>query len=108
MQYSAGSFRGSMERVSSMNRRFLSVLMFAFVVAAGASIVLYKLVIGRMSANAPAATSSILVATKNLVLGTVIGDGDLRVAAWPGAAPEGAVVKLDDALGRGVAAPIYA
>jgi len=91
-----------------MNRRFLSVLMFAFVVAGGASIVLYKLVIGRMSTNAPAATSSILVATKNLALGTVIADGDLRVAAWPGAIPEGAIVKLSDAVGRGVAAPIYA
>jgi pilus assembly protein CpaB len=86
----------------------MSVLMFAFVVAAGASIVLYKLVIGRMSTNAPAATSSILVATKDLALGTVIGDADLRVAAWPGAIPEGAIVKLRDALGRGVAAPIYA
>jgi pilus assembly protein CpaB len=90
-----------------MNRRFLSVLMFAFVVAGGASIVLYKLVIGRMSTNAPAATSSILVATKNLALGTVIADGDLRVAAWPGAIPEGAIVKLNDAVGRGVGAPIY-
>jgi pilus assembly protein CpaB len=91
-----------------MNRRFMSVLMFAFVVAAGASIVLYKLVIGHMSTNAPAATSSILVATKDLALGMVIGDADLRVAAWPGVIPEGAIVKPNDALGRGVAAPIYA
>ena len=91
-----------------MNRRFISVLMFAFVVAGGASMVLYKLVIGHMSTNAPAATSSILVATKDLALGMVIGDADLRVAAWPGVVPEGAVVKLGDALGRGVAAPIYA
>jgi pilus assembly protein CpaB len=91
-----------------MNRRFMSVLMFAFVVAGGASLVLYKLVIGRMSSNAPAATTSILVATKNLALGTVIADADLHVAAWPGAIPQGAIVKLSDALGRGVAAPMYA
>jgi pilus assembly protein CpaB len=97
-----------MERASCMNRRFLSVLMFAFVVAGGASIVLYKLVIGRMSTNAPAATSSILVAAKNLALGSVIGDADLRIAAWPGTIPEGSIVKLADAVGRGVAAPIYA
>jgi len=91
-----------------MNRRFLSVLMFAFVVAGGASVVLYKLVIGRMSTNAPAATSSILVATKDLALGTVIADADLHVAAWSGPIPEGAIVKLADVVGRGVAAPIYA
>jgi pilus assembly protein CpaB len=90
-----------------MNRRFLSVLMFAFVVAGGASIVLYKLVIVRMSTNAPAATSSILVAANDLALGTVIGNADLRVAAWPGAIPPGAIAKLSDAVGRGVAAPIY-
>jgi pilus assembly protein CpaB len=91
-----------------MNRRFISVLMFAFVVAGGASLVLYKLVIGHVSASAPAATSSILVAAKNLDLGSVIGDGDLRVTAWPGAVPEGAITKLADAIGRGITAPIYA
>jgi pilus assembly protein CpaB len=90
-----------------MNRRFLSVLLFAFIVAGGASIVLYKLVVGRMSTNAPAATSSILVATKDLASGTVIAAADLHVAAWPGAIPEGAIVKLSDAVGRGIAAPIY-
>jgi pilus assembly protein CpaB len=81
--------------------------MFAFVVAGGASIVLYKLVIGRMSTNASVVTSSILVATKTLALGTVIGDADLRVAAWHGAIPQGVIVKAGDAVGRGVAAPIY-
>ena len=81
-----------------MNRRFLSVLMFAFVVAGGASIVLYKLVIGRMSTNAPAATSSILVATKDLASGTVIAAADLHVAAWSGAVPEGAIVKPSASL----------
>src|SRR5580658_3148794 len=100
--------RTQLERTGFMNRRLISVLMFAFVVAGGASLVLYKLVIGRMSANAPAATSSILVAAKNLDVGTVIGDTDVRVAAWPGTVPEGAIVKIGDALGRGVAASIYA
>jgi pilus assembly protein CpaB len=69
---------------------------------------LYKLVIVRMRANAPAATSSILLATKDLALGSVIGNADVRVAAWPGAIPEGALAKPVDALGRGVSAPIYA
>jgi pilus assembly protein CpaB len=92
-----------------MNRRFISVLMFAFVVAGGASLVLYKLVIGHVSTSAPAAaTSSILVAAKNLDLGSVISDGDLRVTAWPGTVPEGAIVKMADAIGRGITAPIYA
>ena len=91
-----------------MNRRFISVLVFAFVVAGGASMLLYKLVIGRVSTNAPAVTSSILVAAKNLDLGSVISEADLRVTAWPGTVPQGAIVKLADAIGRGITAPIYA
>jgi pilus assembly protein CpaB len=91
-----------------MNRRFISVLLFAFVVAGGASVLLYKLVIGRIKTNAPVATSSIVVASKKLELGTVITDTDLRTAAWPGVLPEGAIVKPADAVGRGVTAPIYA
>src|SRR5579863_5486921 len=91
-----------------MNRRFISVLLFAFVVAGGASMVLYKLVIGRINTSAPAPTSSILVATKNLDLGALIEPGDVRVAVWPGTPPQGAILKAADALGRGVAASIYA
>jgi pilus assembly protein CpaB len=91
-----------------MNRRFISVLMFAFVVAGGASMILYRLVINRMNTGAPAATSSILVATRNLDLGIVISNADLRVAALTGALPQGAIVKIADAVGRGVIAPIYA
>jgi len=91
-----------------MNRRFISVLMFAFVVAGGASLILYKLVIGRVSTSAPAVTSSILIATKNLELGSVIGDSDLRLTAWTGTVPDGAIVKIADAIGRGITAPIYA
>jgi pilus assembly protein CpaB len=91
-----------------MNRRFISVLLFAFVVAGGSSIVLYRLVIGRMNTSAPSATSSIVVAAKNLELGAVIKDTDLRVAAWPGVLPQGAIAKTADAVGRGVVSPIYA
>jgi pilus assembly protein CpaB len=90
-----------------MNRRFVSVLAFAFIVAGGASIVLYRLVIGHMNTSGPSPTSSIVVAAKNLELGAVIADADVRVAPWPGTVPAGAIVKLADALGRGVTAPIF-
>ncbi|MDQ1473652.1 MAG: pilus assembly protein CpaB [Bryobacterales bacterium] len=70
--------------------------------------VLYRLVVGRITATAPAATTSITVATKNLDVGAVIADTDLRVAAWPGAVPQGAILKSSAALGRVILAPIYA
>ena len=90
-----------------MNRRLVTVLMFAFVVAAGASMALYRLVVSRVSSTAPPATTSIQVAVKNLELGAVIIPGDLRVVAWPGALPTGVIVKAADAIGRGVSAAIY-
>ena len=90
-----------------MNRRFISVLMFAFIVAGGASVALYRLVMGRMHVNAAAQTTSIVLATKQLELGAVLTAADVHIADWPGALPQGAVTKLADALGRGVIAPIY-
>jgi pilus assembly protein CpaB len=100
---------GSRKGAGSVNRRFISVLLFAFIIAGGASMVLYRLVIGRMGSSAPApVTNPVLVATKNLELGTVISDADVRVAAWPGTPPQGSLTKPADVVGRGVAAAIYA
>ena len=90
-----------------MNRRFISVLMFAFVVAAGASFALYKMINGRISEAAPVPTTTILVATKTLEIGTVIREEDLRESAWPGVTPQGSIGKRADALGRGVTAAIF-
>jgi pilus assembly protein CpaB len=90
-----------------MNRRFISVLMFAFIVAGGASVALYRLVMGKMHVNAAAQTTSIIVATKQLELGAVLTAADVHIADWPGALPQGAVTKIADAVGRGVIAPIY-
>ena len=92
-----------------MNRRFVGVLLFAFVVASGASLMLY-----RVLANRPAQTKSapasvrIAVASRDLELGSVIREGDVTLADWPGAVPAGASARAQDLVGRGVITPIYA
>lgn len=91
-----------------MNQRFLSVLIFAFVVAAGASFMLYRLMAGRVTTEAAPATVKVVLAARNLELGTVIRDADLKLGDWAGTKPAGSLNKREDLVGRGVISPIYA
>jgi pilus assembly protein CpaB len=47
------------------------------------------------------------VAARDLVIGTLIGQADLKTVAWFGPPPAGAVLKRDAFLNRGVVSPIY-
>src|SRR6266481_568502 len=92
-----------------MNKRFVGVLTFAFLVAAGASLILYRVLINRpQNAKAAAASTQIVLASKNLELGTVLKQDDIQLAEWSGAVPVGASTKVQDLLGRGVMTTIYA
>jgi pilus assembly protein CpaB len=88
-----------------MNQRFVSVLIFSFVVAAGASLVLYRLLARRVEPNGPP-PQQVFLAARNLDPGTLIKDQDLRTGPWIGPLPVGALVKKEDVIGRGVIAPI--
>lgn len=89
-----------------MNKRLVSVLIFAFVVSAGASYILYRLISAQMTASVKVGGSPVLVATHSLELGALIKDGDVKVAEWGGAIPQGTLLKPEDAIGRGVMQPI--
>jgi pilus assembly protein CpaB len=90
-----------------MNQRFISVLVFAFVVAAGASLLLYRLMAARAPARANMPTAKVIVASHNLELGSMIKDSDLKQGDWSGTVPQGAMLKKEDAIGRGVISAIY-
>jgi pilus assembly protein CpaB len=89
-----------------MNQRLISVLAFAFIVSAGASLLLYRLLSGRLTTQAPAGTTKLILAAHVLGPGTLIREGDLRTADWTGVVPEGAIGKKEDIVGRGVISPI--
>ena len=91
-----------------MNKRMGAVLLFAFLVSLGASVVIYKLVSGRLEARAAAETKTILVATRDLAVGELIRDMDIRKGEWVGPLPESAVLNPDDLVERGVVQNIYA
>jgi pilus assembly protein CpaB len=91
-----------------MNKRLITVVMFAVVVAGLATLLFYKLVAGRLSAEPkPVATTKIWVASRNLPVGTLIQSPDVTEAPWVGPIPAGAVQKKDDWLLRGVTTTIY-
>jgi pilus assembly protein CpaB len=92
-----------------MNKRFIGVLTFAFLVAAGASLVLYRVLINRpQSTKAAPATVQIVLAAHDLEAGRVLKEDDVKLADWPGAVPLGATTKTQDLIGRGVTTALYA
>src|ERR1022692_591829 len=92
-----------------MNKRFVGVLTFAFLVAAGASLVLYRVLINRPATTTASATlAQLALATKDLEVGTVLKEGDVKLADWPGAIPPGSTTQIKDILGRGVITAIFA
>ncbi|HUJ24281.1 MAG TPA: Flp pilus assembly protein CpaB [Bryobacteraceae bacterium] len=90
-----------------MNQRLFSVLTFAFVVSAGASLLLYRLIASRVTANAKQPTTQVIVAARNLELGTLLRESDLKMGDWSGPLPTGALLRKEDVVGRGVMAAIY-
>jgi pilus assembly protein CpaB len=92
-----------------MNKRFLAVLAFAFVVALGASVMLYRLTSknGQTTKAAPAAVKLVLAA-HDLELGALLRAEDVTLTDWPGAVPAGSALKTDDVVGRGVISKIFA
>jgi len=90
-----------------MNQRLFSVLIFAFVVSAGASLLLYRLIASRVTANAKQPTAQVIVAARTMELGTLIRDSDLKLGDWSGPLPKGSVTRKEDVVGRGVMAAIY-
>src|SRR6478672_11194966 len=91
-----------------MNRRFLSVLVFAIAVSGLATFLIYRLVVDRFTASAHPQVSMVPVASRDLEVGALIRDGDMRPAEWSGPVPAQAIGKKEDLVGRGVVANIYA
>ena len=90
-----------------MNKRLVSVLIFALVVSAVASYILYRVISTQFANNQKAAVNRVLVATHNLENGALVKDVDVKLADWGGPVPMGALLKTEDAVGRGVVSAIY-
>lgn len=90
-----------------MNQRVVAVLIFALIVASGATLLFYKVFASRLSAPSKQAATKVVVAARKLDVGTLIKDSDLTVVDWGAALPQQAVQKKEKLVGRGVVEPIY-
>ena len=89
-----------------MNRRLLNVLLIAFLIAAGCSYLVYRLVGNRLVAAQPKSTRVIVAAT-DVKLGSVLRDVDLTTTEMTGPLPQNVIIRREDAVGRGVISNLY-
>ena len=90
-----------------MDKRLLTVVMVAVLVALVITAVFYQITVGRRPAQADSATKELVVATKDLPMGAKITAEDLRLVDYPEkAAPAGSFPSIDQVLERSVMQPI--
>ena len=89
-----------------MNRKLLTVLVLAFVLAGGCSWLVYRIVGARINGVHRAATTRVVSAAADIPLGSVLAASNLSTTEIAGPLPKGAILKREDAIGRGVIADI--
>lgn len=89
-----------------MNRRLMTLLLSAFLIAAAASYVVFRLMRNQL-AGGSGRRVNVVVAARDLEVGTLIKAADLKTSTVVGQAPDGTVLKPETAVGRGVIAPVY-
>jgi pilus assembly protein CpaB len=90
-----------------MNRRVLTILVCAFVVAASCALLVFRIVGNRMGAGHPVNAVRVVAAARDIKLGTILKAEDLTTIQIAGALPKGAVLKTGNAVGRGVISDLY-
>jgi pilus assembly protein CpaB len=86
---------------AGMNRRLMTIMLVAMVIAGGCAWVVYKLVSKGMGASKPESTTRVVSAAKDIPLGAVLTTDDLTTMTLTGTPPKGALFKQEDAIGRG-------
>ncbi|MGA3263031.1 MAG: Flp pilus assembly protein CpaB [Terracidiphilus sp.] len=90
-----------------MNRRVLTILLLAFVIAGACAFIVYRIVGNRLSAAKPVPTTSVVAAAADIKLGSVLTSANLTTVQIAGTPPKGALLKPEDAIGRGVVSDLY-
>ncbi|MGA3071879.1 MAG: Flp pilus assembly protein CpaB [Terracidiphilus sp.] len=90
-----------------MNRRLLTILVIAFVIAGLCAFMVARMLGSRLQATKPAATRYVVAANADIKLGTILAPGNLTSVQIVGDLPEGAILKPEDAINRGVISDLY-
>lgn len=90
-----------------MNRRLMTVLLCAFVVAGGCSLLVYRIIGARMNGARRSATTRVVSAATDIRLGTILTAANLSTTEIAGALPKGAILKPENVIGRGVVSDLF-
>jgi len=90
-----------------MNRRVLTILLLAFVIAGACAFLVYRVIGNRLVAAKPVMTTYVVAANADIKTGALLSASNLTSLQIAGAAPKGAILKAEDAIGRGVVSDIY-
>ena len=91
-----------------MNRRLVTILLAAFVVAALCSVLVYRLVGMRIASAKPQPATRVVAAAADIKIGQVLSAPDLTTVQIQGTVPKTAILDAKNAIGRGVISPIFA
>ncbi|MGA9060124.1 MAG: Flp pilus assembly protein CpaB [Terracidiphilus sp.] len=90
-----------------MNRRLSMILLVAMVISGACAWWVYRIVSARMTGSRPVATTRLVAAAKDIPLGSVLTAADLTTMTVAGTPPKGAILKPEQAIGRGVVTEIF-
>src|SRR5579863_6935407 len=90
-----------------MNRRLVAILLAAFVIASACTYLIWRLLGNRMQASHQPATTRVVAAGADIKLGTVLTQANLTTVEIAGPLPKGAILKPENAIGRGVVSDLY-
>jgi pilus assembly protein CpaB len=89
-----------------MNKRLLTILLLAFVIAGACAFLVYKAVGNRLGGGTPSSTR-VVAAAADLKIGALLTAQNLTTLDIAGAVPKGAILDPKNAIGRGVVEDIY-
>lgn len=89
-----------------MNKRLVAILLSAFVIAAGCSYMVYR-VLAKHIGRSQSSTTQVVMAANDIKVGTILKEQDLKISEVTGEPSKGVLRSTKDAIGRGVIANIY-
>jgi pilus assembly protein CpaB len=91
-----------------MNRRLLTILLVAFVIASGCTLLVYRLIGNRLGATRATGTRVIATAS-DIKLGAILDASSVTTIEITGPLPKGAILEKDKStvIGRGVISDLY-
>jgi len=90
-----------------MSSRITAILVLALLISGGATYLVYRVLAAKTAPGTPGGTTPVVMAARDIMLGALIKDVDLKMAPWAGPVPKGVVLKPETIIGRGVISPIW-